>query len=267
MKQPLKPKYTQLRALGVLLLVVVAIMVVLYQSTHPVVNSPFARPYSKADGDTLDIAIQLNPSIYSVKGDSASGRDYEILRRISEREGVPMKFHPFVPLAHAMEYLDSGLYDVVVAAIPVTARLKEYFLTTEPVYLDREILVQRADSSGRGPIQSQIQLGGDTVWITANSPIASRIRNLSREIGDSIIIEAVPDCSAEHLFMLVATGVVKQAVINERIAQELAPDYPNIDISTPVSFTQFQSWAVNKRNQALRDSLNAWILRSGATDD
>lgn len=221
--------------------------------------SPFAKTYAKALGDTLDIGIQLTPTIYTVRGDSVSGRDYEMLQRISAQHGVPMKFHPFVPLTHAMDYLDQGLYDVVVASMPLTSELKKRFIMTNPVYLDREVLVQLPDSSGEAPISTQMQLAGDTVWIVKDSPIASRIHNLAAEIGDSIHIESIPGRTAEHLFMLVAAGRIPRAVINERVAIQMKEQFPQVDISTPVSFTQFQAWAVAPGRQSLADSLNAWI--------
>lgn len=243
-----------------LLAAAVMAMVLIGQMSHRR-SSPFARTYVKAQGDTLDIGIQLTPTIYSVRGDSAFGRDYELLQGISARHGVPMKMHPFVSLTHAMDYLEQGLYDVVVASMPLTSELRQRFAMTDPVYLDREVLVQLPDSAGHVAISSQMQLAGDTVWIVKDSPMASRIRNLASEIGDTIYIESMPGRTAEHLFMLVAAGRLPRAVINERVAKHMKQQSPQVDISTPVSFTQFQSWAVTPGRPALADSLNAWLLR------
>lgn len=255
----LEPKKSRLGLMLILLALVVLAMVLIKQSSHKV-TTPFSRSWVKSGGDTLDIAIELNPNIYRVVGDSISGRDYELLQNISRRHGVPMKFHPFVPLRHAMEGLDQGIYDILVASMPMTSNLRDYFLMTDPVYLDREILVQRLDSVTQMPkVTSQIELGGDTVWIAHSSPIAERINNLSAEIGDTIYIMSDPRYTAEHLIIMVNYGLIRLAVVNESVAKAMKKDYPYIDISTPVSFTQFQSWAVNKENHVLCDSLNSWL--------
>ena len=257
--EKLKTKHKQMWLLVAGLAAVVLIMAFLYKSSHNMLPS-FRQEYVKAEGDTIDVGIELNPTIYSVRGDSVFGKDYKIITEMSRKHGLPIKLHPFVPLSHAMDYLDKGLYDVVIASMPLTSELNERFLMTEPVYLDREVLIQRRDSTGEAPLTSAIQLARDTVWIPNDSPIRSRVENLAAEIGDTIYIESHPDYTAEHLFILVAKGKLKQAVINERIAKDMREQYPEVDYATPVSFTQFQSWAVSNSKAALRDSINAWLL-------
>lgn len=255
--QRLKPKSNTMWVLTALLCVTVLVMLLISKSSHK--GSPFAKSYTKSAGDTIDVAIQLDPSIYRVVGDSAWGKDYEVLMRIAAEHGVPVKLHPFVPLSHAMQYLDEGLYDMVVAAMPLTSQLRDRFLMTRPVYLDREVLVQLRDTAPGAMIQSQIELGGDTVWIAHDSPISDRIVNLAHEIGDTIYVKSDARYTAEHLLILVSKGIIKHAVINEGVAKAMIADYPQVDASTPVSFTQFQSWAVNRSDSALLDSLNHWI--------
>ena len=51
----------------------------------------------------------------------------------------------------------------------------------------------------------------------------------------------------------------KQAVINERVAEAMAKDYPDVDISTDISFTQFQSWIVSNKRPEMRDSIDKCI--------
>ena len=65
---------------------------------------------------------------------------------------------------------------------------------------------------------------------------------------------------------MTAIGDIKQAVVNAKVAQKLAKEYPFLDVSTNVSFTQFQSWLVNKNDSLLCDSLNSWILTIKQTE-
>lgn len=233
-------------------------MALLRQCSHNT-ESPFSREYEKSGGDTLDVAIEMAPGIYSIAGDSISGRDYGMLTKMSAEIGRPIKFHPFVPLRHALDGLSQGQYDIVAASLPATSNLRDSFLLTSPVYLDREVLVQRRDSASAPAITSQLQLASDTVWLASDSPLAHRIANLSQEIGDTIYVRQSEQYNAEHLVILVAAGKIRLAVVNEDIARRMLPDYPGIDISTPVSFTQFQTWALRKDNAPLAQEVNAWL--------
>lgn len=260
LKNGFKPRKGQLIALVALLVLVLGMMVMMMKCSHSAGQrvNPFSSGFTPAGGDTLNVAIELNPSVYRVNGDTIVGRDYAILQAISQEKGIPIKYHPFVPLDMALQALDSGIVDVVVTSRPSNSSIKDRYLMTDPVYIDRQILVQRADSASK-VISSQVDLGGDTVWLPPHASFRSRLENLSAEIGDTIIIKSSPDYSAEALFILVATGKIKYAVINEDIARELLPEFDNVDISVPLSFSQFQSWALRKDATALCDSLNLWL--------
>lgn len=65
----------------------------------------------------------------------------------------------------------------------------------------------------------------------------------------------------EQLFIMAATGEIPLAVVNNSTAVALADDYPQADISTAVSFTQFQSWLVNATDSVFADSLDCKINR------
>lgn len=239
-----------------LLTVILAMMWALGQCSHRR-DAVFAQADKKADGDTMTVAIEMSPLLYQRKGDSISGLDYEIVRMLSDMHGKPVKFRPFVPLHFALDGLSSGKFDVVIAALPATERTRREYNMTDAVYTGRQALVQLRDSSGRAHITSQEQLAGHHVWIVEKSPYADRLKNLGAELGDTIYVHSLPEYSAEHLCLLTASGEIERAVVDEKTARRLAADYPMLDVSVPVSFNQFQSWAVGC--PALRDSLNVWL--------
>ena len=88
-----------------------------------------------------------------------------------------------------------------------------------------------------------------------------RINSLSREIGDTIYVVQDSVYGPEQLFMMVATGDIKYAVINESIARKMAATHPNVDISQAISFTQFQSLTLHKGNTQMCNDLNEGILK------
>ncbi len=218
-------------------------------------------------GDTIDVAIEYSPLSLYTYNDTLGGFNYDVLRMVAKEHNVTFKYHPIVTLSTTLNGLKNGRYDIVVADLPKTTEYKDSFIYTEPIYLDRQVLVQLKDSiSQMCRINNQLDLAGDTVWVVAGSPFASRISNLAREIGDTIYTIEEPLYASEQLFLMVATGEIKQAVINERVAKALSKDYPLIDISTNISFTQFQPWVLNAERTELRDSLNNWITKLKNSD-
>lgn len=119
---------------------------------------------------------------------------------------------------------------------------------------------------GRVEIVSQLDLARQEVWVVANSPVVSRLKNLSAEIGDTIYVKQDNHYGAEQLLIMTAVGDIPRAVVNEKSARAIADDYPDVDISTAISFTQFQSWIMRKDNVELADSINAVLKRIKQTD-
>lgn len=255
--QPIKGKLPILIAL---LILVLSSMWLLGRCSRSKENS-IANQFNRPGGDTLVIAIELSPTSYAFNGDSAIGFDYEMLRDIASAHNVPIIFHPFVPMDYAFEGLNKGDFDIIVATVPASSKLQENFLLTDDIFLDRQVLVRQKDSlkTDTTNMPPQMRMLGDTVWITSSSPFRDRLINLSHELGDTIYICSDPEYSAEHLVLLTALGEIKQAVVNEAVAKKIADNYPNVDISTPVSLSQFQPWIIRNDNEALRDSLNIWI--------
>ena len=235
----------------VLLALVVACMVALSLCDRPA-EGPGSRP---SGGDTLDIAIEYSPVTYYTYDDTLGGYNYDLLRLMSEKTGCPMKFHPMVTLEKALSGLEEGLYDVVVAQFPMTARDTARYAFTDPIYIDQQVLVQRRTNHA---IHSQLELAGDTVWVVKGSPMEGRIASLSREIGDTIYIHVDDVYGPEQLMMMVSAGEIRYAVVNRSIARAMATRLPNLDRSVAISLSQFQSWMVDKNRKSLCDSLNQW---------
>ncbi|MCH5346794.1 MAG: transporter substrate-binding domain-containing protein [Muribaculaceae bacterium] len=242
-----------------LLVAVVILMFMLKQCSSPVSRDSIA--VKSAFGDTLNVAIDYSPmSMYSY-GDTVGGFNYDVIRQLAVQNNLKLRFFPVNTIDRALQLLDSGYCDIIVADLPLTAEYKKRFLFTEPTFIDRSVLVQRRDSTGRKTLASVLDLAGKTVTVAAGAPVVDRIRNLSREIGDTIYISLDSTYSAEQLVMLVAAGEIDLAVVNDGIARRLAAKLPEIDVSTNISFSQFQSWITATGDTLLRDSINAMLGR------
>lgn len=225
-------------------------------------NSPYSMPRAHSGGDTIDIAIEVSPLLYSLAADTVEGLDYEMLRDFSRRTGRPIKFHPFTSVSKALEGLEAGLYDIAVSSMPSTREMKDKYIMTKPLYIDRQVLVQRKlPGDSLPPIISQHQLAGDTVWLPEDSPFLTRVRLLSHEIGDTIYVEQPRQFSSEQLFILVAAGEIPRAVVNEGVAMQMVRNFADADISTAMSFAQFQTWALRTDSRQLAADINNWLAK------
>lgn len=251
-------KKWQLVLYAVLLVMVVGLMFSLKNcGKEPAQVIGNNRTDQASGGDTIDVAIEYSPLSYYTYGDTTGGFYFELINLMSQTSGLKVKFHPIVSLNTALEGLDKGVYDLVAAQFPVTRGNKETYLFTEAIYLDKQVLVQR--NTGGIAIRSQLDLAGDTVTIVKGSPMRDRIMSLSREIGDTIYVISDPEYGPEQLFMMVASGDIKYAVINETIARKMAASHPNVDISQAISFSQFQSFFMKKDNTELKKQLDESI--------
>lgn len=259
MKQ-LKHKKGTLGVYSALLVAVVVVMFLLKQCSSPGVRMPGIYN-GMAGHDTLNVAIDYSPmSMYMIE-DTLGGFNYDLLRAVAADNNLKLKFHPFTSLERAIAMLDSGICDIVVADLPAIADYDRRVIFTEPTYLDRSILIQRRDTSGNRRLGNVLELAGKTVTIVARAPVKSRLYNLGREIGDTIYVNEDSTYSAEQLVMLVASGDIDLAVVNEGVARRVAQKFDNLDTHTNVSFTQFQSWLMSPSRQALCDTVNTMLKR------
>ncbi len=208
-------------------------------------------------GDTLRVAMQYAPGSFYVEGDSLAGRDYEALKNLD----IVYKIFPISNPAEGLKGLYAGRYDLVVADLPQTADSAGKYIFTKPVYLDRQVLVQRTDSIGAVPsITSPLQLAEHTVCVPDGSPMVSRLHNLAREIGGEIRVEE-RDATSERLLIDLALGLdsVNLVVCNSTVAEVIARDYPLLNYSVAVSLTQFQPWVMRKDDIKLKNMLDSML--------
>lgn len=212
----------------------------------------------RAGGDTINIAIELSPNGIYMIGDTVGGFHHDLIQAVCRISGRELSVSPFTTPEIALRGLRSGRYDIVLGDIPATTELKKNYIFSNHIYLDRQNLVRlRHDDD---TVEFDIsRLAGDTIWLPAGSPFAQRIRNLGREIGDTIYVVEDSEYGKEQLVIMTAIGEVKQTVVTRELAEKMASDYPQLDISVPISFNQFHSWIFNPADSLLRDSINIWI--------
>ncbi len=241
-------------------------MVNIRPRTHTSTVHPRSFSQIEADG-LLRITTDYTPLSYYLEGDSLTGFDYHLARMIEKRSGLAIEITPEVNLSKSIDGLQRGEYDIIARQLPITSEIKKDLAFTVPILLNRQVLVQRRNSKNQGPIRNQLDLANKTLHIISDAPTRLRINNLAQEIGDTIYIKEEQTYGAEHLIMMVATGEIEFAVCDKAIALQMSNDYPQLDCSIDISFTQFQSWALRKTDVQLLDSLNKWITDIQQTEE
>ena len=228
---------------------------------------PSAPKEGYSGGDTLDIALLYSPGSLYFYGDSLAGINKDIALRFGKDTSIPIKIWPINDAAEGFEKLESGAFDIL-ASLPLDNYIKNRFLVSESVFLDRLVLVQLVDSiTGEKNINSTLDLHGTTVYVSPGSSAINRMQNLSEEIGGDIKIIEGEDMSDELLCMQVASGTIPLAVVNEKVAKKMAETYPDLHYDNSVSFTQFQVWAFNLSDSAVYHSFNSWFDSFRLTDN
>ena len=256
----MKPKRL-LVAYATLLLIVIMLMISLGRRVRTERKvAPRDYPEIQAEG-ILRIVTEYNQSGYYISGDTSLGFQYELCQAISQLSGLEIQSHLEMSLAKSFERLSNNECDIIAMNIPITSEMRENYLFTDPIVLDKQVLVQRTAEAngGQAPIRNQLDLAQKTLYIPKDSPALLRLRNLQDEIGDTIYVIEDELYSSEQLMIMVAKGDIDYAVCDQRIAKRTQEKLPELDIRTDISFTQLQSWAIRETSPILLDSLNSWL--------
>lgn len=216
----------------------------------------------------LIAVTDFNSVNYFIYKGEPMGFHYELLKSFSEHIGIDLEIIAENDLNHSFRMLNSGDADLLAIGLTVSASRKKEMLFSDPLDETRQVLIQRKprnwrsltlDAIDRKLIRNQLGLAKMTIHVQDGSSHAERLVSLAGEIGDSINVIEVP-YDAEKLIRNVAKGVIDYTVCDENIALVNATYYPDIDVSTPVSFPQSLAWGVRKNHSdALLREMNRWI--------
>jgi membrane-bound lytic murein transglycosylase MltF len=245
-----------------LLFLAVAVMCSLWWFNQKQTPTIAPRDYKeiRAEG-ILRIITEYSSSDYYISGDTIEGFQYELSRAIAQIAGLEIQTLLEMSLSESFKALDENKCDVIARNIPITSEIKEKYLFTDPIVMNKQVLIQRTNEANNGiePLRNQLDLAKKTIYVPHDSPALLRLQHLEHEIGDTIYIIEEPDYSSEQLAILVAKGDIDFAVCDLQAARAFKRDFPEIDIDTDISFTQLQAWAVRTTSPALADSLNNWL--------
>ncbi len=251
-------KYVKYIILGI---IAVAISSLLFQPKEDTNTFP-QRDYAEIiQSGILRAVTEYNSVNYHANGDSMVGFHFELLKAFAENKGLSLEVVPIMSMDERMKGINNGKFDILANDVLITTDRKDSLLYTHPILLGKQILVQRKPFNEKDSnfIHSQLDLAHKTLHIVKGSPHKFRIMNLSNEIGDTIYIKEIDKYGPEQLLAMVAHGDIDYAVCDESIAKSLQNDFPQLHMTTNISFSQFYSWGVSKNNIVLLDTLNTWL--------
>lgn len=222
----------------------------------------------KADGK-LKVITSYSATSYFLYRGQAMGFEYELLERFAESMDLELEIVIAKDLDNLIEELNQGNVDLVAHGLTITEERKKTVTFTQPLYLTKQVLVQKKPDNWRqmkwtqienALVDDVIELIGDTISVRKNTSYFERLDNLSQEIGGEIYIDTVQGSYAtEEIIKMVADGEVKYTVADKNIAKINASYYPILDVDVPISFSQRVAWVVRNDSPELLKAINDWL--------
>lgn len=216
----------------------------------------------------LIAVTDYGPTSYFIYRGQPMGYQYELLKKFTDYLNIELELQLKADLIESMELLDSSAIDLIAMGLTVTNERKEFFDFTEPIITTRMVLIQRKpdgfekmktlDEIESHLIRNTLDLAGKKIYVEKGTVYKERLVSLANSMGNNIeIIE--DDKWTDRLILDVANGEIDYTIADEHLALVSARQFRNLDVKTAVSFPQNISWATQKGQQRLIDTLNYWL--------
>jgi membrane-bound lytic murein transglycosylase F len=242
-------------------------------SCNPVDSSkeaPFPKPIAfdldkiKERGKLI-LLTENSASTYFLYRNQARGFDYELVKAFAKHLGVKLEVQLLDDVDRMFEMLNRGEGDIIASNLTVTPEREKIVRFSSPVYTTRQILVQHlADSTAKTPfVKDSSQLHLIPIWVHHYSSFFTRLKAMEKTQGISFQIHEAPgEMNTDDLLRLVAQGEIPATITDENLAIIQQKDYPELDMSVPITRPQNIAWAVRSNSNQLIEILNAWLEKS-----
>lgn len=217
----------------------------------------------------LRALVAYSATSYFLYRGNPMGYEYELLERLAESMDLNLKIVIAQDLDEMLDILQRGEVDLVAHGLAITGERKQQVAFADYLYLTRQVLVQRKPDNWRRLtrdqireklIQDPVELIGDTLSLRANSSYMDRVENLMREIGGEIEIDTLKgSLTTDEIIQMVVDKKIKYSFADQNLARINASQYPLLDVSVPVSFSQRIAWAFSKESPEFLNYVNQWL--------
>ncbi len=227
----------------------------------------------KSRGYLTAIMDNSTTSLFLYRGQPL-GFEYELISQFAESMGVELRFLFTRNLEEGFEMLNEGKGDILAHNLTITYERREIINFSDPHYEVRQMLIQRNPDGWRKMklheienqlIRNPLDLGNKEVHVRSGSSYVMRLKNLSNEIGQKILIIEESDLETEDFIEMVAHGEINYSVADENIVNVFSRYYSNVDMETAISFPQQIAWGLRKNSDTLKMAINEWLaqMKSG----
>ncbi len=208
---------------------------------------------------------------YNTSSSKPSGFEFELLSDFCKANDLELEMRVNENLDSCYRLLDSCEVDIVAIGIGSNKEMKRRFLLTDPILMQRSVLVQRlpkgwnkmstANEVENQLLRSSVDLAGKTIHLPKGSHEVKLLEHLSDQIGDTIYIVECDSLNSVDLVQAVASGQIDYTVVEEYVARMASIGLPGMDTKLNVSVEQPLCWAVRNHDNdsSFLLALNSWI--------
>lgn len=218
----------------------------------------------------LVAVTNCGPFNYKMQDSRPTGFEYELLNDFCNSLNIKLELIINDNLDTCFQLLDSCQVDMVATGVGLTRDVKKRFLTTNPIIMQKSVLVQRLPKGWSSMstvnevenqlLRSPIDLAGKTVYVPRGSHAVKTLQHLSEEIGDTIFVVENDTLSSMELVTAVYDGIIDYTVVDEYIAKVATKGMRGMDIDLAVSVEQPLGWAMRQeKDSSLLMAVNNWI--------
>lgn len=215
----------------------------------------------------LTVVTDYNSTSYFIYRGKPMGFQYEMLQGLANYMDLELEVSVCNDLDENFRNLEVGNVDLIAMNLTVTSERKQRVNFTVPFLQTKQVLVQRKPENWEkmqhkqlesNVIRNQLNLAGKAIYVQVGSVYANRLKSLSNEIGGGIEIHEV-QLESEQLIERVATGEIDYTICDENVGLVNATYFPQLDVSTAISFPQNVAWAVHPGSDSLKAEIDRWI--------
>jgi membrane-bound lytic murein transglycosylase F len=214
------------------------------------------------------LLTENGPTTYYQYRGQTKGFDYELVRAFAKHLGVKLEVRLLDDVDKMFAMLNRGEGDLIASNLTVTPIRQRFVSFAAPVYQTRQMLVQRKFITDKPDSAIQIigdstQLNDQKIWVHRYSSFYTRLKEIEKNNECNIHLHDAPgEISTEDLIRLTAEGEINATITDENLAQLQQMDFPDLDMSVPISKPENIAWALRTNAKGLLEKLNEWIARS-----
>jgi membrane-bound lytic murein transglycosylase F len=197
-------------------------------------------------------------SFFELRG-KKMGFEYEILDSFAKSIGLKLEVKVIQNQKEFLRCLNNGEGDIIACNQAITMSAKKNIDFSIPFYTTHQVLIQRKNADSL-LLKEPANLASKEVYVTKDSPIEARLKQLSDEIGEEIKCSYLSSSpSTEDLVEMVASGKINFTVANENLARISNDLHANLYTKTVISAQQKIAFGLRKNNPKLKQRLDQFL--------